>query len=121
MKNITKFFIFILDELILISIIIMVMWYLQVSIELFLFIIVLILLALGFISYVFIPQLKKPMTGSEGLIGEKGKALESFDKKGSVLVHGERWNAILDEGYIEKDDEVIVQEIQGLTIIVKKI
>lgn len=120
MKNMTKFFIFILDELIFVFLIIAIMWYLRISIEIFLIVLSVIVIGLAFISYVFLPQLKKPVTGYEGLIGEKGEALESFDKKGSILVHGERWNAMVNEGYVKKGDDVIIQDVKGLTLFVKK-
>jgi membrane-bound serine protease (ClpP class) len=121
MKNLTKYFIFILDELIIIALVISILYYLKVSLELFIGAILIMFIILSFISYIFLPQFKKPVTGIEGLIGMKGIALESFKKEGMVLVHGEQWKAITNNGYIRKGDEVIVLDVKGLILIVKKI
>lgn len=121
MKNLTKYFIFILDELIVIALVISILYYLQVSLEIFIGVILIIFLFLAFISYIFLPQFKKPVTGSEGLIGMKGIALESFEKEGRVMVHGEQWKAITNNNHIKKGDEVIVLDVKSLTVIVKKI
>jgi len=121
MKNLVKYFIFILDELIFIALIIAILYYLHVSLEIFVGVILIIFIILAFISYVFLPQLKKPVTGREGLIDMKGVALETFNEEGSVLVHGEQWRAVTNEVQIKKGDTVIVLDVQGLTVTVKKI
>lgn len=63
----------------------------------------------------------KVLGGKEGLVGETGTAQTYISAKtpGRVFVHGESWNARSDED-IKKDEEVIVTEVQGLTIKVKK-
>ncbi len=64
---------------------------------------------------------RKPVTGVEELIGMKGYAKEDFSSgKGLVMVHGELWQAISDEE-IKKDEEVIVEKVDGLTLKVRKI
>jgi len=63
---------------------------------------------------------RKPVTGVEELIGLKGIAKTDIDsRKGMVMVHGELWQAVSDEK-INKDEEVIVEEIMGLTLKVRK-
>ncbi|MCX7988223.1 MAG: nodulation protein NfeD [Thermodesulfovibrio sp.] len=63
---------------------------------------------------------RKPVTGVEELIGLKGVAKTDIDKhKGMVMVHGELWQAISDEE-IKKDQEIIVEQVQGLTLKVRK-
>jgi membrane-bound serine protease (ClpP class) len=59
--------------------------------------------------------------GQEGLIGTAGEAQASFQpgEKGKVFVHGELWNAISDEA-IEKEDEIIVEQVEGLILKVRK-
>jgi membrane-bound serine protease (ClpP class) len=121
MKKLTTFFLFILDELIFVSLIISLMYFLNVSIEIFATVTILIIIALFFISYIFLPQLKKPTTGKEGLIGMNGVALETFEKQGIVLVRGEQWKAITHDDIIEKDDEIIILDVHGLTVTVEKI
>jgi membrane-bound serine protease (ClpP class) len=65
-------------------------------------------------------QKRKKMTGYEELIGEEGTALTDFEKgKGKVFIKGEIWNAV-GEDDIKKDDTVIVEQVKGLTLYVKK-
>ena len=62
---------------------------------------------------------EKPISGAEGLIGEKG-VVERWEKdKGLVFVHGEYWNAESDEK-LAPGDKVEVKAIKGLTLNVKK-
>ena len=65
-------------------------------------------------------QKRKKMTGYEELIGEEGTALTDFERgKGKVFIKGEIWNAV-SEDEIKKDDTVIVEQVKGLTLYVKK-
>jgi membrane-bound serine protease (ClpP class) len=65
-------------------------------------------------------QKRKKMTGYEELIGEEGTALTDFEKgKGKVFMRGEIWNAV-SEDEIKKDDAVIVEQVKGLTLYVRK-
>ncbi len=62
---------------------------------------------------------EKPISGAEGLIGEKG-IVERWEKdRGLVFVHGEYWNAESDEE-LAPGDKVEVKAIKGLTLRVKK-
>lgn len=65
-------------------------------------------------------RLTKPTTGKQGLIGEKGVALDSISPNGQVSVHGEVWQAESDEK-IRKGDKVEVVAVDGLKVRVKKI
>lgn len=63
---------------------------------------------------------RKPVTGTEGLLGEEGIArTEITDKGGTALVHGEIWQAFSDER-IERDDKIVVEAVKGLKIKVRK-
>jgi len=65
-------------------------------------------------------QKRKKMTGYEELIGEEGTALTDFEKgKGKVFIKGEIWNAVSEDN-IKKDDAVIVEQVKGLTLYVRK-
>ncbi len=66
-------------------------------------------------------QLWKPTTGKEGLLGEEGEALEDIKAggKGQVFVHGERWLAEATED-ISKGETIIVEEVKGLRIRVRR-
>ena len=62
----------------------------------------------------------KPVTGSEGLIGLEGKAIEDIrDSHGMVSLHGELWSAFSDQE-IQKGEGVVVVEVSGLKLRVKK-
>lgn len=63
----------------------------------------------------------KPKTGKEGLVGERGVAKTRINKKGGTcLVHGELWRAKSEEE-IEKDEEIEVVNVEGLTLWVKRV
>lgn len=63
---------------------------------------------------------RKPVTGVEELIGLKGIAKTDIDRhRGMVMVHGELWQAVSDEE-IKKDEEIIVEEVKGLTLKVRR-
>ncbi len=65
-------------------------------------------------------QKRKKMTGHEELIGEEGVAMVDFERgKGKVFIKGEIWNAVSEDD-IKKDDTVIVEQVRGLTLYVKK-
>lgn len=64
---------------------------------------------------------RKPVTGIEELIGFKGVAKTDINSRsGMVILHGELWQAVSDEE-IKKDEEVIVEEVIGLTLKVRKL
>ena len=65
---------------------------------------------------------RRATTGSEGLVGQRGKSLVTFTTKGKVSVNGEVWNAIATEGIVEKGNEVEVLAMrEGLVLEVRKI
>ena len=63
---------------------------------------------------------KKVITGVEGLIGLEGTAKTDIDSDGgSVFVHGEFWSAYSD-ALINKGERVVVENITGLRVKVKR-
>jgi membrane-bound serine protease (ClpP class) len=62
-----------------------------------------------------------PVTGVEGLMGETGEAIEPIVPgiAGRVRVHGEIWNALANEA-IASGDRIIVTNVSGLTLTVRK-
>ncbi len=66
-------------------------------------------------------QRKRPVTGKEGMVGEKGIAKTDIKKgkEGLVFVHGEIWKAISEEE-IKKGDKIIVTGFDGLKLIIRK-
>ena len=71
----------------------------------------------GVISLAVRSQLRKPVSGSEGMIGAEGEALLDFDGKGKVRVLGELWDARSDLP-VRKGDKVVVTAREGMTLIV---
>ena len=67
----------------------------------------------------FRAYLRKPASGSEGLIGMTGVATSRIAPRGKVFVHGEYWDAYSEE-VIEDGEEVEVIGVKGLKIKVKK-
>jgi membrane-bound serine protease (ClpP class) len=65
-------------------------------------------------------RLKKPTTGTEGLVGEVGIVSTPIAPEGKVSIHGEFWNAYSDQN-IEKGDKVQVIVVTNLKLKVKKI
>lgn len=64
----------------------------------------------------------QPTTGEEGMIGVTGTVKVSIDPKGSVLVWGERWEAVSHDGQpIESGEAIEVTEVKGFRLKVKKI
>lgn len=63
---------------------------------------------------------RKPITGTEGLIGEIGEALTALTPKGQVRVHGELWNAEATSGKIAKGERVKVVAVDNLTLRVER-
>jgi membrane-bound serine protease (ClpP class) len=87
-------------------------------------IITMVLLTTGFFTFAVGMAVrthrKKVTTGSEGLVGEIGKALtEISPETGRVQVHGEIWTAS-SSAPIAKGDSVRVVEVYGLRIRVEK-
>lgn len=64
-------------------------------------------------------QLRRPTTGSEGIIGEIGKAISDLDPEGNVLVHGEIWQSESVSGKINNGQTVKVEGISNLKLKVK--
>lgn len=64
---------------------------------------------------------RRPVTGSEGLIGLEGIADSDITKGGGmVLLHGERWAAHSDDS-ISKGERVAVVAVSGLKVKVSKV
>lgn len=63
---------------------------------------------------------RKPVSGTQGLVGEVGVAKTNIDEKGgTVFVHGELWEARADEK-IKKGEDVVVLGVDGLKLKVKR-
>lgn len=65
-------------------------------------------------------QTRKVTTGESAIVGGEAVALTTLNSKGKVRLQGETWDAESVSGKIEKNSKVIVTEIHGLLLKVKK-
>lgn len=63
---------------------------------------------------------RKPSSGREGLLGERGTADSDIDPEGKVFVRGEYWDAWSEEA-IRKGEGIMVQELEGMRLKVTRI
>jgi len=52
------------------------------------------------------------------MLGEQGIALEDFDSKGDVLVHGERWQAKTSEP-VKKGQGIEITAVKNMLVLIK--
>jgi membrane-bound serine protease (ClpP class) len=63
---------------------------------------------------------RKPVTGSEGLIGLEGEAKTDIHDNGQAYVHGEIWSAWSDEP-VSAGEKIVVESMEHLKLKVKKL
>lgn len=73
------------------------------------------LLMIWLITYMLKLRRRGAVSGSDSIIGGIGKAIQAFDGEGKVWLEGEAWSARCTVA-IEKDQEVIVTAMDGLTL-----
>lgn len=66
-------------------------------------------------------QRARPVTGTEGLIGAVGVARGDLAPQGYVLVQGERWQAVAEDGEVKQGARVEVVGIDGFRLKVKRV
>ncbi|HOD34617.1 MAG TPA: nodulation protein NfeD [Syntrophales bacterium] len=69
----------------------------------------------GVIALAVKAQLRKPLTGQQGMIGEYAQAVTDVGEEGKVFLKGEYWNAF-SSSPIKKDSRVRVVAIRGLVL-----
>jgi membrane-bound serine protease (ClpP class) len=75
---------------------------------------------LGVATLVLRSQLRRPMTGNEGLVGERGVAYSDLKPEGQIFIHGEYWQALSPEP-IAAGDPVEVVKVVGLKLHVRRV
>ncbi|MGB9903226.1 MAG: NfeD family protein [Desulfotomaculales bacterium] len=65
-------------------------------------------------------QMRKILTGQEGLVGMVGVARTPLSPGGTVFLAGTFWNAVAEEGTVEQGEKVVVTKVEGLTLLVKR-
>jgi len=84
-------------------------------------VIVITLVFVFVISRIIRAHRRQAATGREELVGKTAVAKEVLDPEGIVLLKGERWTAILEEGKVKPGDEVTVTNVDGLILhVIKK-
>ncbi len=63
---------------------------------------------------------RKVEAGKEDLIGKTAVVEIALNPKGVVLVEGERWTAVVDNGQVEPEEEVVITHVDGLKLNVTK-
>lgn len=58
--------------------------------------------------------------GREDLIGKTAEVKTALNHKGTVLIEGELWMAISEDGQAEPGDEVVITKVDRLTVWVTK-
>jgi membrane-bound serine protease (ClpP class) len=85
-----------------------------------LLIIILVVFSCFVVLWVVRAHQKKVAAGQEELIGKTAVVAVTLNPKGVVLVEGERWNAVVDKGQVEPEEEVVITKVDGLRLIVTK-
>jgi len=78
------------------------------------------LVLLGIVSFAVRSRRRPVVSGVEGLTREIGEAVESFEHKGLVTVHGELWKAVSNEP-VTAGQRVRIRKVDGLTIEVEPV
>ena len=63
---------------------------------------------------------RKVSAGSEDLIGKIAEVKTALNPKGTVLIQGELWTAVSEDGQFEPGDEVAIIKVDRLTAWVTK-
>ena len=84
----------------------------------------LIIICLIFLVFVVIwvvrAHQRKVEAGKEELIGRTAIVEVALAPKGIVLIEGERWTAVIDNGRAEPEEEVLITRVEGLKLIVTR-
>ena len=122
MRTFIKFLLIIIDDVLIGVFVIFLLFYFGVNIWLSVILIIILVVILIFAIYVFLPQLKKPITGVEGMIGKTGVVVEGLNPNGMVRIRGELWNAeSINNKIIGRGEKIVVEKINDLNLLVKKL
>ena len=118
-----KVLVLFLDEAAALLLLIVVFRFFGIRISLSIAIILALLVgALAFLIHIaVIPSFRKrPVTGTEGMIGAEGNVVELLNPFGAITVKGEYWRALSVEDTIAIDEKVEIVGLEGLTVKVKR-
>ena len=72
------------------------------------------------VTKAFQAQRRPAVTGGEGLVGQLGHTKTPLDPQGTVLVKGELWEAVAENGPIGQDETVKIVAVDGFLLHVVK-
>jgi membrane-bound serine protease (ClpP class) len=83
-------------------------------------IIALVILLTFVVLWVVRAHQRKVSAGKEDLIGRTAVVKTTLNPKGMVFIEDELWNAIIDKGKAEPEEEVTITKVDGLKLFVAK-
>lgn len=123
MRNWLKAFVLVLDELAIVGLVIYILWRFGVNISTP----VIVISAAGAGAWLLVVHRillsisrRRHIGGKEGMIGRRGKVVTPLKPEGTIKIRGELWKASSPENHLEVHDEVLVVEVKGLVLVVKK-
>jgi membrane-bound serine protease (ClpP class) len=78
------------------------------------------LVLLAIVSFAVRARRRPIVSGAEGLLNERAEALQSFEGRGSVRVHGETWDA-MSRAPVRQGQRLRIVRVDGLTLEVEPI
>jgi membrane-bound serine protease (ClpP class) len=73
------------------------------------------LLLLAIVSFAVRARRRPVVSGVEGMLGEQAEAIEDFETRGLVRVHGETWNAV-SSAPVKQGERLRILAVDGLTL-----
>lgn len=116
-----KAFILLLDEMLIAGLIIFVLWRFGVPIPFWAYILAAaVCAALYWLLYrIVLDQRRRSPVGCDGMVGLTGKSITSLDPEGLIRVQGEIWQAVSRCGVVTEGAEVVIEDFQNLTLVVR--
>lgn len=65
-------------------------------------------------------QRRQPVTGREGLVGQRAQARSTLEPEGTVFIKGELWDAFNEDGPVEAGEWVEIVAVDGFCLRVKR-
>jgi len=72
------------------------------------------------VRWVIVAHQRQIAAGKEEMVGRTAVVVEALNPKGTVLVEGERWEAVSEESRVKQGEEVVITRVEGLRVYVTK-